>query len=29
MDNRSGENSKWDKSLLKQEIDALKDSDLT
>tara|TARA_Y100001972_G_scaffold81427_1_gene98895 strand:- start:15 stop:638 length:624 start_codon:yes stop_codon:yes gene_type:complete len=27
MDNRSGENSKWDKSLLKQEIDALKDTD--
>ena len=27
MDNRSGENSKWDKSLLKQEIDTLKDTD--
>lgn len=27
MDNRSGENSKWDKSLLKQEIDTLKDID--
>ena len=27
MDNRSGENSKWDKNLLKQEIDTLKDTD--